>query len=564
MAIIKSRFLFGITSPRNPERIPHYLNLLRPFVGRRWQPQTTQIEYYRAMVGNQLGDFDIGESRDPAFSARDKITRAPQTLGFVKLQPEIQITAAGEAFLIPELQKETLIRQMMKVQLPSPLHNETAINRGMFNIKPYLELLRMINLVGDLYPRELKLFGITMTDYHQLDQKITELRAYRRDMTNSSDPSRKFHQDYFENYISEIYSDEIQEGHLSTRESPTTTASDFVRKKIRNINDYGDAYIRYLIGSGLVSLNRNRQLIITPSKTDDVRYILESIPREACTYTLEEWQAVMFNPNLPILLTDDSNNVFMNINHYNSELGFERTELVVDSPISELKAEWYRLEQAMADKKVRSYVENLKQYNPDEIKDIFETFSGISRKEYFDNPLYLEWNCWRAITLINNGDIKGNFKVNTEGNPIGTAGGNMPDILGEYSDFNMICEVTLSSGRRQYEMENEPVMRHLGETRTRTGKETFGLFIAPTINDSVIAEFYYKHKISTTIYGGTIEFIPLSIKEFVKFFEHAVNRTERLDENDIKSIHLKSKEIADAARDELDWLNGIKEYIMNI
>lgn len=41
---------------------------------------------------------------------------------------------------------------------------------------------------------------------------------------------------------------------------------------------------------------------------------------------------------------------------------------------------------------------------------IIDTFNEIVSDEYYDAPLMLKYNTWRAMTMLDCGDIKGNFK----------------------------------------------------------------------------------------------------------------------------------------------------------
>lgn len=574
MGVFNARYLYISTSPRSPYRIQHYLKLLEEFEGRIWSPSTTQIEYYNRMVEKQEGDFEIGNSKNPAFSARDKVGRAPKAFGFVKLDPSIEITNAGKAFLNKNLETETLVRQLLKYQFPSPYYPEGNINKGYFNIKPFLELLRLIYTVGELTKNEFRAFGITMTDYHDFEDVIKKIHSYRKQETDSKKPKRKFYAEYIENYVHELYKDEFLKGNVGVRESKEKSSKNFVATKVRNIKDYADAYLRYLIGTELVLVNKQRKIVISSDKIEDVEFILKTVPREAIDYSLESYEDYLFNPVLPELVTDNYDVVKNKINAVNEELA-KYTQLLLgeesipmidtsDDSLLGLKVQLQEKENLLKKYSVEEYSHKLKNLNQSEIDDIISTFEGIKAQEYFDNPLFLEWNCWRAITMINNGNIQGSFKTNTLGEPTGTAGGNMADIVGDYGDFNMICEVTMSGGKKQYEMENEPVMRHLGELRQKTRKETFGLFVAPKINDSVIAEFYYKHKIKTRIYGGTVEFIPFTIDEFAKFFMRAVSRPVKMNEKDIQQIHQESIRIAENAEDEIEWREKIVDYVLNI
>lgn len=79
--------------------------------------------------------------------------------------------------------------------------------------------------------------------------------------------------------------------------------------------------------------------------------------------------------------------------------------------------------------------------------DIQNTFKQIEKKELYDAPLMLEWNTWRAMTMLDGGDIKANLIFDDFGNPLSTAQGNMADIVCDYGDYILIVEVTMASGQ---------------------------------------------------------------------------------------------------------------------
>ena len=68
-------------------------------------------------------------------------------------------------------------------------------------------------------------------------------------------------------------------------------------------------------------------------------------------------------------------------------------------------------------------------------------------------------------------------------------------------DYMLIVEVTMASGQKQYDMEGEPVSRHLGKMKKTSGKPCYCLFIAPTINEACIAHFYTLHRTNISYYG---------------------------------------------------------------
>jgi len=98
MAYLSSNVLFFTTSPRSPiKMIPEIALLDNQFSGREWNRQT-QIDFIDALASADFFE-GIGSPKDKAFSARDRINRAPKALGFIDLKPTIQLTSAGQEFV---------------------------------------------------------------------------------------------------------------------------------------------------------------------------------------------------------------------------------------------------------------------------------------------------------------------------------------------------------------------------------------------------------------------------------------------------------------------------------
>jgi hypothetical protein len=130
----------------------------------------------------------------------------------------------------------------------------------------------------------------------------------------------------------------------------------------------------------------------------------------------------------------------------------------------------------------------LKSY--DLYQEVIDTYNEIISDDIYDAPLFLEWNTWRAMTMLDGGEITGNFKIDDFGRPTSTAQGNMPDIECDYGDFALSVEVTLQRGQRQYESEGEPVTRHYARLLQKSGKETYCLFIAPNYKQGYMGTLF--------------------------------------------------------------------------
>jgi hypothetical protein len=99
-------------------------------------------------------------------------------------------------------------------------------------------------------------------------------------------------------------------------------------------------------------------------------------------------------------------------------------------------------------------------------------------------PTQLEYVTFKTFLSINDLlQIKPNYPVDDEGNPVFTAGGSLPDLEIYYKDFNAICEVTLMTNRAQWMAESQPVQRHLHDFAVKNSdKDAIGIFIAPSVH----------------------------------------------------------------------------------
>ena len=142
MGTIKNgtKTLFFVTSPRTPNKmIPEIILLQDLLGGKPWNENKTNQKLFM----EELCKSPFFESKEvpknPDLSARDRINRAPKALGFVNLDPVVGITDAGERFVSEKRTEETILKQLLKFQLPSPYHRAPKSD-VVFNVKPYLDL----------------------------------------------------------------------------------------------------------------------------------------------------------------------------------------------------------------------------------------------------------------------------------------------------------------------------------------------------------------------------------------------------------------------------------------
>jgi len=556
MARLDNKALFFTTSPRTPAKmIPEVRLLHEQFEGRKWN-SGTQEEFIDRLAESDFFE-GTGSPTDKAFSARDRINRAPKSLGFVDLKPHISLTDAGKALISGKRPQETFLRQLLKFQLPSPYHIDNRGITGTFYVRPYLEIMRLVRELEYITFDELKIFAVQLTDYRKFEVIKAAILAFRIEKEARKGEYKRLVNEAWTDAVMSIYSDNISEGRTRTRETADASLKKFISTKKSNLRDYADACFRYLRYTGLVSLShRSRTISFFADKFPDVDYILSTIERKPVFIDDEAaYKAHLFSETQPALYVDIKENIVDTL----MRIGTYTKRELISRPIDELKDLRDDIIQKRKDAVITAQVEEIKSYSL--YSEIMDTYNEIIADEIFDAPLMLEYNTWRAMTMLDGGDIKGNFKFDDAGQPLSTAQGNMPDIECDYGDFVLSVEVTMQSGQRQYETEGEPVARHYGQMKSRTGKDAYCLFIAPTINPAALSHFYALNQINIGYYGGKAQIIPLELDQFMRLVDIAYNNLNRPEPHDVKRFLNSAIEQIPLAANETEWGERIQGCI---
>ncbi len=203
----KTRTVFAFTSPRTIEKIiPEIQVLIDLFSGQEWNTDS-QIAFFHELFNSEF--YEGSKMPDNiSLAARDRITRAPKALGFVDLKPKIAITDVGKQLLSGKRIDEVIARQIFKFQLPSPYHKVPA-DRG-FNVKPYLELLRLVKKLGNISKTEISIFFVQMTNYNKFDYVVAAIKKFRNDKSKFKGNRKAFTDRIFTKEILKIYSEDIK------------------------------------------------------------------------------------------------------------------------------------------------------------------------------------------------------------------------------------------------------------------------------------------------------------------------------------------------------------------
>jgi len=324
----------------------------------------------------------------------------------------------------------------------------------------------------------------------------------------------------------------------------------FIKTKARNMRDYADACVRYLRATGLITVsNPGRTISIIESRRDEVCYILETVERDPVYVNdAQKYCECLFDAELPRLLTDDRSKLEKKAVECHA---VETLKEAKSTKPGDLKKAIKRAKEVQKQGVISAQITELKAFT--KYDEVVSAFEAIKRKDAYDPPLAFEWNVWRAITMMDGGDIRANLTFDDAGNPLSTAPGNNPDIVCDYGDFTVTVEVTLMSGNKQYDAEGEPVARHLGDIKGRTGKDAYCLFVAPKINLSAISHFFMLHQTNIKHYGGKSVIIPITLERFVGMLTQSRNCGYIPSPGKVRDFCEYSKAVAQTAADEEEW-----------
>lgn len=552
---IKTKSLFFTTSPRSPEKmIPEIKLLTETLDGSTWNHQT-QKEFMLNLVKQDFYN-STSDLKNPDFSARDRINRAPKALGFVDLKPCIRLTEPGKSFAYGKRPEEIFLRQLLKFQIPSTFSPEHESIEGTFFVKPYLEIMRLISELHYLTFDELRIFGLRLVDYREFDGIKTEILFFRNvDKVKRKGEYKKLIDEKAEETIKIVYSSELEQNSLKTRESNDTSLKNFIKTKKKNMRDYSDACFRYLRFTELFIFT-GRSISVSPDKLQDLQFILHSVDRNPVfIHDESKYKKYLYSPTVPELFSDNVDNLVSTVR----VLTGQHDEILKSKTIEELKN--VRDEKILSnrDEKLSNHISDLKSHAL--FESIIENYELLD--DHYDRPLMLEYNTWQAMTMLNDGNIVGNFILDDNAQPKSTAPGNKADIECFYEDFSVTVEVTLTSGHSQFKAESESIARHRGDLSVKTGKETFCIFIAPRINDSNIAYFFALNQIKMKYYNGKSKIIPLELEQFKNLLKKSYKSSRRPMSSDVYSILNKIILAIDISEDELEWRNHINNSVLN-
>lgn len=565
-----SRTWYVSCSPRSPEKIAPELAELAKLDGATWD-ENNQKKF--AQLLKDLPSFEGSISKDdPAFSARDRF--APmQTFGFayVDSSRRLRITPAGWRLINGVRPQELFLKQFLKWQYPSWQHGGNPNTRHKYpphnemNIFPFVETLRACYELDGLSKEEIAIFLLPILRSDMIPDAIKKIQQFRKEKEKFTGRKRaEFIRETHFKEFAEVYSYEIKTRQFKTRESPTNTARDFLKKKINNSLDVADAAIRYFRATGIFTLSADyRRLVISPLYRREAIRILNEMEFKIVDFynDVDTFYEYMGDPDIPQLPWETREELIQRA----ISLGVN-AQKAQSSSVIDLKEVIEQKIQETKEQKLREYM--VVAQSEKEVQDILRIFMRIKNKDVVDPALFFEWNVWRAFVSMDDCEnAKPNFKLDDDLRPLSTAPGNKCDMEIEYNNsFVLLVEVTLSTGARQYDTESEPVTRHIGkyqkaEMAKPNARTVYGLFIAPKIH-SATRDYFYVHlkHFNNPEFGGYLNIIALNTSQFIDIFRF-VKSLRSFNRNIIKDLLDRIINLREVTTDGNEWETKIPVVI---
>lgn len=623
----------GNTTLRNPNRIQDGLKLLKEFEGKSWD-YALQAKFYdeanKRGIMESEGEKVKGGGKE--LHARKWVSCLNQ-LGFGRAWKDrekgpVEITEVGNQLVNDEITfEEAMLRQLLKYQLPSVIEN--GKNYEEFKVHPFRVFLGVIYGLSEvgisgLTKEEIGLYVITTLRDEKIQDTVKKIAKYRTERSGikGNNPKLDYFRSKLKEVIADIFSEDITQakkiisalfatnkkskGFLKSSDFENELREilfgkepkkqkmmkhiaglmaagsgsakvldyyldEFVGTKGGTLKDYSDSQIRYVMTTGLFSLNRDR-IVIKANKLDLVKSILAE---KAEFIEDKDYLAYFYNPELPKLPLDDEQFMVLNVGDLQQQIetlsektGIEVEPLMtVERSVPKLKKISQELERKLIEQK--EYLFYKDQSLDEQIDDIVDYFEMIKSRSllggdaYF--PAYYEWTIWRVFLAINTlvGSISDtrNFQIDEELKPIHHAKGGLPDMVFNYEDFAIVCEATLHQSVSQWAAEYTSVPKHVANMTASTGKPVFGVFIAPRIEPNMAQQLFNAswHLDDKFL---NLNIIPFSTEQIVKILQNF--KEKKFSVNDLrKALEQFAKQKTEVTNGK-EWYDKISQTFLNI
>lgn len=570
------------TTVRNPERLVGFLSALDEMEGAVWDKEA-QVRFQTILIQRRLygygepqfyagldePDIRLLESEEPlAFADARRIFsqkryedppmrgrnsyKPLEKFGFARTRNKyVEVTPLGRELLAPDADwGNTLLKPLVKWQLPNPVEARGFSSAKGYNIKPFVGTLRLIARVNAICAErglnahgvsveEFRVFALTLIDWRNIEEAATRILDIRA---------------------------------LNTQESKQAAYAAWTERfDKRHLVDYGDNAIRYFRLTRFIRFRGDGRFIdLEPQRALEIQALFDSDDASPGA-TDAAYQDYLCDPDLELLPWVERSRLIQTYEEMKERIeesvGADPRLALIDDParaetqelanaIEALRREFRVIQRRAAEDEWRT---------PEKTRECVHAWAGLSAmKRAADcSPVDLERHAANALMSLDAArQIIPNYPIGDDGQPTATAPGNGADIECFYASFNVACEVTLTRGSRQWMSEAYPVQRHVKEFGQKHQLQTYGLFIAPIIHRDTLDAFWGARQ--GVYQGEKISIFPLTFAHFAQALEACSDaRADGIEitESAVRALYEALESATDQAESANRWMAAISDGI---
>jgi hypothetical protein len=578
------------TTVRNPERIPDFTAAVVAIAGKEWNKET-QVSFMYELIRrrlykptnmtdaqSQLFDdveremttlqakeiFNSQNYEDPPMRGRTAISPI-RDMGLVQLKPLVGLTNLGQSLIDREISlQDALLNYNLKWEVPTPEHKKFRRQDGYF-IKPFIGTLALISKVNErwreevddevgLSREEFNIYAPTLIDASFIDEFARRVVDGRIAAKEAIGAAAKLEA---QNRALRQHLNNLPHGERS-----------FTDIDLNNLRDYGDNAIRYFRNTGFIEFRgAGRYVDVASTARAQVKLLVDQELYKPVGYeSIEDYLDAVgdvksFTP--PWATKEKMAAVKQYLNKLLEDEGEEISSSIV---APEIKANLIRGEDAevieLKEALLLSRLTKLKKASrsPEFINEILAEYENLPKKNYdgyLPKPVALEYITFKSFLSLNDAlEVKPNYPLGDDGEPISTAPGGGTDLFCDYEGFVLSVEVSMSTGRNQWVMEGQPVQRHLREIEEKTTKPAFSLFLAPKLHDDTVNTFWIANVFGYQ--GKQQRIVPLDFEAWKTFLVQVRPRIESGALKNEEILNLFEKALPTAGEtDSVAWVQRI-------
>lgn len=579
------------TKPRSILKTIEWLKFFKKFEGEKWDETNGEVsafknkpihpirrKYYYYLQQEEeyktipdisyydylSGKYDKTETESNA--RQDKTTFEFFGLGYVDSNGIIKITDAGNKILSSDAKGEFFLKQLLKMNYPSL---STGYGRNIPNNHVVFPMEILLNLLNDLkfiYRFELSFSYLCLDSKKEYSKLLKAIKEFRKRI-NALDVKK-------ESMCKKIFL-EVSKKYYNMSD----------KNKINSFFTISDAFCRALEFTGFFSTSGRgdlKKIRVSKTHIDEFNMLINKYEFVKSMATTKdeymEWFGNLSSTTLPWEKESEQISLIRNkLNLFSENIKKISDKYKVTIPLkteiyekklnnthsmSELKILEQNIVKSITTLNEEVFIKYL--YNDSEIRrTIIEKFDEIIDGTTDDRALWLENNTWKSLVSLDGvKEVKRNFSIEEDLSPkyYAPGVGNTPDMEMVINNSILVPEVSLMSGKKQWEHEGSSVVDHVIKfINNNKEKNVIGMFIAQKIYSRTLWQFFILNK--TSWVGTKVPIVPLTIEQYKSIISFMYDKNIEAEElvNLLNKVHESSLKIEDYNV----WENDISSIITN-